>query len=103
MFGNADGRAPAQPTGVVGQRHQDQRDATMRWAKVPGAVGYNIRFGTRADRLTQTYQLWADDLGGGPTLQKDLRSLNLGVPYWAALEAFNETGVSKLSRVVKVR
>ena len=33
------------PGGVVGQRHQDQRDATIRWAKVPGAVGYNIRFG----------------------------------------------------------
>ena len=103
VFGNADGGAPAQPTGIIGQRHQDQRDATIRWAKVPGAVGYNIRYGTRADRLTQTYQLWADDLGSGPTLQKDLRSLNLGVPYWAAIEAFNETGVSKLSRVVKVR
>ena len=103
VFGNADGGAPAQPTGIIGQRHQDQRDATIRWAKVPGAVGYNIRFGTRADRLTQTYQLWADDLGSGPTLQKDLRSLNLGVPYWAAIEAFNETGVSRLSRVAKVR
>jgi xylan 1,4-beta-xylosidase len=68
---------------------------------VPGAVGYNIRFGIRPDRLTQTYQLWADDLGRSP--QKDLRSLNVGVPYWVAIEAFNETGVSKLSRVVAVR
>jgi len=25
------------------------------------------------------------------------------VPYWVAIEAFNETGVSKLSRVVKMR
>jgi hypothetical protein len=25
------------------------------------------------------------------------------VPYWVAVEAFNETGVSKLSRVVKMR
>ncbi|WP_223276438.1 discoidin domain-containing protein [Sphingomonas daechungensis] len=103
VFGNADGRAPSQPSSVVGQRHRDQRDATIRWARVPGAVGYNIRFGTRADRLTHTYQLWADDLGSGATLQKDLRSLNVGVPYWVAIEAFNETGVSKLSRVVRLK
>jgi len=92
-----------QPSGVVGQRHQDQRDATIRWAKVPGAVGYNIRFGIRPDRLTLTHQLWADELGNGATLTKELRSLNVGVPYYVAIEAFNETGVSKLSRVVKMR
>ena len=90
------------PTGAL-QRHQDQRNATIRWAKVSGAVGYNIRFGTKADRLTQTYQLWADELGNGATLQKDLRSLNVGVSYWVAVEAFNETGVSKLSGVVRIR
>src|SRR6185369_15422417 len=101
VFGNADGRAPSMPEAVVGQRHQDQRDATIRWAKVSGAVGYNIRFGTRADRLTQTYQLWADELGASPT--KDLRSLNVGVRYWVAVEAFNESGVSKLSRVLPIR
>lgn len=103
VFGNADGRAPSVPIRVVGQRHQDQRDATIRWAKVSGAVGYNIRFGTRADRLTHTYQLWADELGSSATVQKDLRSLNVGVPYWVAVEAFNETGVSKLSRAVRIR
>ena len=70
---------------------------------MPGAVGYNIRFGIKPDRLTQTYQLWADELGSGTTLKKELRSLNVGVPYWVAVEAFNETGVSKLSRTVKMR
>jgi hypothetical protein len=103
VFGNAEGRMPPQPSGVVGQRHSDQRDATIRWGKVPGAVGYNIRFGIRPDRLTLTHQLWADELGSGATLTKELRSLNAGVPYWVAVEAFNETGVSKLSRVVKIR
>ena len=103
VFGNADGAAPATPTGVDASRHGDQRDATVRWAKVPGAVGYNIRFGIRRDRLTLTHQLWADELGGGATLSKELRSLNIGVPYWVAVEAFNESGVSKLSRVVPVR
>jgi hypothetical protein len=101
VFGSAGGPAPAMPAGVSAFRHQDQRDATIRWSPVPGAVGYNIRFGIKPDRLTQTYQLWADELGQAP--QKDLRSLNAGVPYWVAVEAFNESGVSKLSRVVPIR
>ena len=59
-------RRPQLP-GATWQRRatRDQRDATIRWAKVPGAVGYNIRFGIRPDRLTLTHQLWADELGNG--------------------------------------
>jgi hypothetical protein len=103
IFGNADGRAPAMPSAVAASRHTDQRDATIHWAKVPGAIGYNIRFGIRPDRLTLTHQLWADELGNRATLEKELHSLNSGVPYYVAIEAFNETGVSKLSRVVPIR
>lgn len=103
VFGNADGMPPAQPRQPMASRHADQRDATIRWARVPGATGYNIRFGVRPNRLTLTHQLWADELGSGPILAKELRSLNVGVPYFVAVEAFNESGVSRLSRVVPVR
>lgn len=103
VFGNAAGPVPSTPARVSAVRHGDERDATIRWARVPGAVGYNIRFGIRPDRLTLTHQLWADELGKGPMLAKELRSLNAGVPYWVAIEAFNESGVSKLSRVVRIR
>ena len=44
-----------------------------------------------------------DELGNGEALRKELRSLNVGVRYWVAIEAFNESGVSRLSRVVPVR
>ncbi len=80
-----------------------QRDATIRWTSTAGAVGYNIRFGIRPDRLTLTHQLWADKLGNAPALEKELHSLNAGVPYYVAIEAFNESGVSRLSRVVRAR
>jgi len=103
VFGNAAGPPPSAPVNVSAARHRDERDATIRWSRVPGAVGYNIRFGIRPDRLTITHQLWADELGSGTTLTKELRSLNVGVPYWVAIEGFNESGVSKLSRVVRVR
>ena len=103
VFGNADGPAPATPAKVTASREGDQRNAVIRWMGAPGALGYNIRFGIRPDRLSLTHQLWADELGKGATLTKELRSLNVGVPYWVAIEAFNESGVSKLSRVVQVR
>lgn len=103
VFGNADGAGPATPDALSARRHSDERDATIRWGRVPGAVGYNIRFGIRPDRLTLTYQLWADQLGDGAQLTKELRSLNAGAHYWVAIEAFNESGVSKLSPVVPIR
>jgi hypothetical protein len=103
VFGNADGAAPAMPASVAAVREADQRDAIIRWVRVPGAVGYNIRFGIRPDRLTLTHQLWADELGNKATLEKELRSLNAGVRYYVAVEAFNESGVSRLSAVVPVR
>jgi hypothetical protein len=103
VFGSADGPKPSAPAVLTAARHADQRDATVRWRSVPGAVGYNLRFGIRPDRLTLTHQLWADELARGPELTKELRSLNKGVRYWIAVEAFNESGVSKLSRVVPIR
>lgn len=103
VFGKSDGTAPQVPSNLVASRHRDERDATLSWTAVPGAVGYNIRFGIRPDRLTLTHQLWADELGNARTLTKELRSLNVGVPYYVAIEAFNEAGVSKLSPVARVR
>jgi xylan 1,4-beta-xylosidase len=103
VFGNAGGPQLTRPSAVTGLRHADPRDATIRWARVPNAIGYNVRFGVRPDRLTLTHQLWADELGDGISPTKELRSLNAGVPYWVAIEAFDDSGVSKLSRIVRIR
>src|SRR6185369_14448087 len=102
VFGSAGGKSPGVASRISAVRDADQRDARIRWSRVPGAVGYNIRFGIRPDRLTLTHQLWADELGNAETLQKELRSLNAGVRYWVGVEAFNESGVSKLSKVVPI-
>ena len=71
---------------------------TVRWRRVPGAMGYNVRWGIRPDRLNLSYQVFADR---GTSL--DVRALNAGVGYHVAVEAFNESGVSGLSRVIDVR
>lgn len=95
VFGNSLGKAPATPGRLVAKRQKDQRNADLSWERVPGAVGYNIRWGIAPDKLYQTYQVWNDQ----PTTL-ELRALNVGVPYYFAIEAFNETGVSPLSPVL---
>jgi len=98
VFGNAGGKAPAVPGGVTAKRDADQRDAHIAWKPVKGAVGYNVMWGIRPDRLTLTYQRWADQ---GAAL--DLRALNVGQGYFVAVEAFDENGVSKRSRPIAIR
>jgi hypothetical protein len=95
VFGNADGVAPSAPRSVHALRAADARNATVTWKPVAGAVGYNVRWGLSPDRLNLCYQVFFDR---GTTLQ--LRSLNVGVAYDVAVEAFDENGVSALSEVV---
>ena len=98
VFGNGEAPPPAAPSALRVERGEDQRDAAVRFAPVPGALGYNVRWGVRPDRLTLTYQVWHDELDdrGGAV---EVRALNVGVDYWFALEAFGEGGVSPLSDV----
>ncbi|MCX8477111.1 MAG: family 43 glycosylhydrolase [Sphingomonas sp.] len=97
VFGSAGGRAPATPAGVTAKRDTDQRNAHIAWKPVTGAVGYNVLWGIRPDRLTLNYQRWVDQ---GTTLE--LRALNVGQGYWVAVEAFDENGVSKRSKPVRI-
>ena len=95
VFGNADGPPPPAPELVSAKRMSDARDAEIVWKSVPGAVGYNVRWGIAQDRLHETHQRFADQ----PT-RLTLTALNKGVRYFVAVEAFDERGVSKLSRVL---
>jgi len=95
VFGNADGPPPRAPQLVSATRLPDARDAEIVWKPVPGAVGYNVRWGIAANRLYETYQRFSDQ----PARLK-LTALNKGVRYFVAIEAFDERGVSKLSRTL---
>ncbi len=98
VFGLGGGPRPATPAAFTARRDRDERNATIAWEAVPGVVGYNVRWGIAPSKLYQTYQRFADE---GPTLE--LRALNVGQAYWAAIESFDENGVSRLSDVVAVR
>jgi xylan 1,4-beta-xylosidase len=96
VFGDAGGAAPRAPAGVKVVR-PEPRMMTISWRPVPGAVGYNVRWGIKPDRLNLCYQVFADSMHHGASL--DLRALSAGVDYYVAVEAFNENGVSALSAV----
>lgn len=95
VFGNAPGKNPETPTHLNVVRDKDERNCFITWNNVEGVVGYNILWGIGKDKLYETYQVWAN---AGNKL--DLRALNVGQEYFFAIEAFNESGVSKLSGVV---
>lgn len=97
VFGSAGGKPPATPAGVTARRDTDQRNAHVAWKPVKSAVGYNVLWGIRPDRLTLSYQRWADQ---GTALE--LRALNVGQGYWVAVEAFDENGVSRRSKPVRI-
>lgn len=97
VFGSAGGKAPAMPAGVTAKRDSDARNAHIAWKPVKGAVGYNVMWGIRPDRLTLTYQVWADRHA------QEIRALNVGQAYWFAVEAFDENGVSKRSKPIAAR
>jgi xylan 1,4-beta-xylosidase len=98
VFGNGSGPRPPTPARVSAQRDRDERNAMISWQEVPGATGYNVRWGVAPNKLYQTYQRFAEN---GSTLE--LRALSLGVNYWVAVESFNERGVSALSAPVQIR
>ncbi len=98
VFGRGDGAAPGTPANLTVRRDgNDPRNAFVSWDDVPGAVGYNIRWGIRDDKLYQTWQVWADQRSA-----QEIRALNLGQDYSVAIEAFNENGVSPLSDVARI-
>jgi hypothetical protein len=70
----------------------------ITWSPVRGAVGYNILWGIRPDKLYQTHQVFADREPG-----LELRALTVGQEYYVAIEAFDEVGVSRASEPVRVR
>jgi len=98
VFGNGNGILPATPKNLKVVRDKDERNAFITWNKVPDAVGYNILWGIKKDKLFQTYQVWSDQKE-----ELELRALNVGQDYYFAIEAFNENGVSKVGDVVYMK
>lgn len=98
VFGNGSRGTPRTPRRLTARRDRDERNATIEWEPVPGVVGYNVRWGISPAKLYETYQRFSDER---TTLE--LRALTVGQQYWAAVESFDENGVSRMSAAIQIR
>ncbi len=88
VFGKCD-KSPARAVSSFEiKRDADRRMVTLSWNKDPQTVGYNIRFGCQRDKLYQNYMVYGEN-------ELVIRSLNADTPYYFAIDAFNESGITE--------
>lgn len=88
VFGKGSGEAPAAVTGLRLELGADGKEAHLSWDPVPGAQGYNIRWGIAPDKLYSDWLVYGK-------CEHTLRCLNAGTKYWFSVEAFNSNGISE--------
>ena len=89
VFGNGGGKIPSEVKDLHMRRSETDRCVVdLSWTKIPGTVGYNIRYGTSKDKLYQNYQVFG-------TGSVTIRSLNALQKYYFTIDAFNENGIAK--------
>lgn len=87
VFGKGHGNLPPAVTKVKAER-TSALDAHVKWDKVPGAIGYNVRFGIALDKLYHSYLVYEDT-------EVDITILNQGQSYFACVDSFNEAGITE--------
>jgi xylan 1,4-beta-xylosidase len=97
IFGNGGGKAPAVVEGLKTERQESDRCVVnIKWTKVPGAVGYNIRYGTQKEKLYHDYQVLDID-------KLTIRNLNSQQKYYFTIDAFNENGIMKGKKIIELK
>lgn len=87
VFGRGNGEKPEQVRNLVFHRSSDGRNLYLRWPSAAGAEGYQVRYGTGPDKLYNSWQV----IGRA---ELDLSTINAGIPYWVAVDSYNENGVT---------
>ncbi|MDR3251713.1 MAG: family 43 glycosylhydrolase [Tannerella sp.] len=86
IFGRSSSPLPPEVEGFTAERDADRRVVHLKWEAAEGAVGYNIRYGTDADKLYGNYTVYGKN-------ELTIRSLNAAETYVFAIDAFNGAGV----------
>jgi xylan 1,4-beta-xylosidase len=93
IFGNGGGMNPPVVENLkVTRSETDPCVVKLNWTKTPNTVGYNIRFGSKKDKLYHNYQVFNVD-------SLTIRSLNANQEYYFSIDAFNENGITKGKRI----
>ena len=86
VFGLADGPKPEQVMDLRAT-FTGPMEARLEWTVVPGADGYNVRYGIKPDKLYLSWQV----LGRNSLV---LSTLVAQQPYFVAVDSFNRCGVT---------
>lgn len=95
IFGKGKGKKPEKVSSFTAIRDTaDARNISLNWKECANATGYNIRYGTAPDNLYLNYQV----LGKNSLVIHSLNSLQ---PYYFTIDAFNETGITKSTKIIE--
>ncbi len=96
IFGNGGGKAPSEAMNLRLKRSEADRCVVdLNWNKTPGAIGYNIRYGTQKDKLYNNYQVFGVD-------SLTIRNLNALQKYYFTIDTFNENGITKGTNIIEL-
>jgi hypothetical protein len=88
VFGKSDIKAPKAVSTFTAERDTDLRTVKLTWKPVKGATGYNIRYGSRKDKLYLNYMVYEKT-------ELSIHSLNTEQEYFFTIDAFNEGGITR--------
>ncbi|MDH6356736.1 family 43 glycosylhydrolase [Parabacteroides sp. PF5-9] len=95
VFGKGAGKKPSGVKNFQVKRQDDRRDALITWDSGKDCQGYNIRWGIAPDKLYSSWLVYDKN-------ELLLKSLTTDQRYYFAVEAFNENGVSELTRIIEI-
>lgn len=96
IFGKRKGKKPEQVSSFTAIRDTaDARNVSLNWKECANTTGYTIRYGTAPDKLYLSYQILGKN-------SLTIHSLNSLQTYYFTVDAFNETGVTKSTKIIEV-
>jgi xylan 1,4-beta-xylosidase len=96
IFGKGNGKVPDTVKDLIILRgDSERRNAWIKWAQSDEAVGYTIYSGVNPDKLYMNILIYGANEYYFTAMDRDK-------PYYFQIEAFNENGIGKRTKVVKV-
>lgn len=93
-FGNGEKPQPVKNFMVLRGNTTDKRNVWFKWQESPDAYAYNIYIGTDPNKLYNCVMIHNAN-------EYYYQGMDKTIPYYFAIEAINENGVSELSEIMK--
>ena len=95
IFGKREGKVPGKINDFKLERNEtDTRRAKIEWPKDNLATGYIVNYGTENNKLYTSVMVYDTNSVMLPGLNKD-------VTYFFSVDAFNESGISRGTKILK--